>query len=60
MKTIKCGSCGHEIVFLKTKKGKFVPVNAETIQGKERNYDNKIGHISHFSSCPQAKDWRRK
>ena len=31
-----CKSCGKEIVFLKTKNGKVIPVNADTIQ--ELNY----------------------
>ncbi|HLE87602.1 MAG TPA: hypothetical protein VI727_08035 [Candidatus Brocadiaceae bacterium] len=54
-----CKSCGKEIVWLKTKNGKNMPVNANTIQGKETIYDHKIGHISHFSDCKDADKFRK-
>ena len=53
-----CKSCGKEIVFLKTKNGKIIPVNADTIQGKETVYDHKVGHMSHFATCPEANKFR--
>lgn len=56
---MKCKSCGKEIVYLKTKNGKIMPINAETIQGKEIIYDHKKGHVSHFSDCSQATTWRK-
>lgn len=55
-----CRSCGKEIVFLKTKKGKSIPVNAETIQGKETMFDVAKGHVPHFSDCPEAGKWRKE
>ena len=54
-----CKSCNTEIVWLKTKNGKNMPVNADTIQGKETIYDHKIGHISHFSTCKDADKFRK-
>ena len=54
-----CKSCGKEIVFLKTKNGKIIPVNADTIQGKETVYDHKIGHVSHFATCKDASKFRK-
>ena len=54
-----CKSCGREIVWLKTKNGKNMPVNADTIQEKETVYDHKIGHISHFSTCRDADKFRK-
>lgn len=59
MGIVSCKSCGKEIVWLKTNSGKAIPVNAETIQDKETMYNYKIGHISHFSNCPDSKAWRK-
>lgn len=56
---MKCRSCGKEIVFLKTRKGNLIPVNAETIQGKETTFDVASGHVPHFSTCPDAGKWRK-
>ena len=57
---MKCKSCGAEIVYLKTKNGKIIPINADTIQGKETVYDHKIDHVSHFATCRDAGAWRGK
>jgi len=64
----KCKSCGAEIYFLKTKNGKFMPVNGSSLTeneisnlmaGKSICFDyNK--HKSHFSSCPDAGKYRNK
>ena len=56
---MKCKSCDKEIVFLKTKKGKSIPVNAETIQGKETVFEVSKGHVPHFSDCPEGNSWRK-
>jgi len=54
-----CRSCGKEIVWLKTKSGKVMPIDKDTIQGKETIYDHTKGHISHFATCPQSNQWRK-
>ena len=54
-----CKSCGKEIVFLKTRNGKIIPINADTMQGKETVYDHKIGHVSHFTTCKDASKFRK-
>lgn len=56
---MNCKSCGKEIVWMKTKKGKNMPVNANTVQGKETVYDHTKGHESHFSTCDEAEKWRK-
>ena len=56
---MKCTSCGKEIKFLRTKNGKTIPINMETIQGNETIYDHTIGHISHFSDCRDANKFRK-
>lgn len=48
---MKCASCGKEIKFLRTKNGKSMPVNMETIQGNETMYNPKKGHMIHSNPC---------
>lgn len=45
-----CRSCGAPIVWIKTPRGKLMPVEA---------YGKKKGE-SHFAHCAQASDWRKK
>jgi hypothetical protein len=62
----ECKACGKEIYYCKTKNGKLIPVNAETIKLEDRvAMDNGREvkfiygtHISHFSDCPSAKKFR--
>lgn len=56
---MKCRSCGKEIAFLITKKGKSIPVNGETIQDKQTIFDVSKGNVPHFSDCPQSDEWRK-
>lgn len=63
----KCKSCGADIIFIKMN-GKPHPVNAKpkkVFVNLNKGwaaacwvFDN--GYESHFSSCPQAKQWRSK
>lgn len=54
----KCRGCGADIVWLKTSSGKNIPVNYK------KDVDFKIfdpkNHEAHFSTCPQAKEFRRE
>jgi len=54
-----CRSCGAPIVFLKTASGKWMPVNAETITPGDEQFEPRSGHVSHFSDCSAADQWRR-
>lgn len=62
-----CEACGKEIYFLKTKNGKLMPVNAETMTSVElRDAQENLTrlfvygrHISHFSDCPKAEKFRK-
>jgi len=65
---MKCKSCGKPIVFLRTEKGKMIPVNSDTvdvvdIKGTpvcvDEYFDHKR-HVSHFSDCPAADKFRKK
>lgn len=43
---VKCGKCGQEIFFLRTKNGKAMPTTLKL--------------LSHFADCPNADDFRKK
>lgn len=64
----QCRACNKEIYFLKTEKGRFIPVNAESLNESELN-DCRAGlkrlfvparHISHFADCPAAGTFRKE
>lgn len=54
-----CRSCGAAIVWLETKSGKKMPVDAETASQGDTQFEAASGHISHFSTCPNAKIHRK-
>ena len=51
-----CSKCNAPIEWVKTEKGKNMPVDAETYHG-EPMYDY-TKHQSHFASCPNAEEYR--
>lgn len=57
-RTIPCRSCGAPMVWLRAKSGKAMPVNADTAQPEDREFDH-TRHTSHFATCPQAGQHRR-
>lgn len=64
---VACESCGALIVWFRTKTGKRMPVDESSTQPTDAAHqlDLKMPsrpegrHVSHFSTCPQANDWRR-
>ncbi len=69
----KCGTCGGEILWGVTEAGKRVPLNlaekrfvrADMVTGSadlasEQDYVMVDTHLSHFATCPQADEHRRK
>ena len=60
-----CRTCNKEIFWLKTQAGKIMPVDAETVPKKGTGdiatiiFDPKT-MTSHFITCPQANQHRRK
>jgi hypothetical protein len=54
----RCRSCGVSIVWVKTPKGKNMPVNASSAQPGDIEFD-RTRHIPHWASCPQANRWRK-
>lgn len=56
---VPCKSCGQPVVWFRTKNGKRMPVDARTTRPTDAEHQLDLKrHISHFSTCPQANDWR--
>ena len=52
--TSTCRKCGHEIIWLKTKLGKNIPIDPKPGQAVDDNtiYD-KREHACHFDTCEE-------
>jgi len=63
MKATRCRSCGQPIVWMLTAAGKAMPVNytheAEQDAREQKVYD-RARHVTHYGTCPQAKQWSRR
>ena len=59
--TVRCSTCGADIVWFYTHNGKRMPVDEETTQPNDRadQLDLKR-HRSHFATCPDRDKHRRK
>ena len=59
--------CGQKLIFCKSKKGKDIPVNVESLSEhdiKQLRDNHSVAfrygeHISHFSDCPNASKFRK-
>jgi hypothetical protein len=74
--TSKCRSCSASIVWMKTSKGKTIPVDTATIKERDLEFvfDQRAGarndyrsplfnprnHTAHFATCPDADKHRRR
>jgi len=62
----KCKGCGADILWIKTKKGKLMPVNASPIKAYQINEYMPPEwllidvHIPHWATCPNAKNFKRR
>jgi len=61
-----CKHCKQYVVWMITARGRRMPVNAESVDEADIEYsggmpmfNHKLGHESHFSSCPGADIERR-
>lgn len=52
---VRCRSCGAAIVWGQTSKGAAVPVNVDQV----RMVGGKGYGVTHFATCPEAREWRR-
>ena len=67
MKVQQCKKCKTDIVFLKTKKGKAIPVDYDSITHADMTnlaFGDVVfrygEHIAHFATCPEADSFRKK
>ena len=56
--TVQCKACGALMVFLSTRSGKKMPVDASSIEAHELMFDH-TKHKSHFATCPEAEQFRK-
>ena len=56
--TMKCKSCGKEITFLRTEKGKTIQVDMDTVDVADE-YFERDRHVTHFRTCPEASKFRK-
>jgi hypothetical protein len=56
---VRCSSCRAMIVWLKTAKGKNMPVDADTVKPEDTIFDPDSDQISHFATCPNANQHRK-
>lgn len=59
MNVTNCRSCNERMVWLVTSKGKKMPVDAETVEAGDEEFDPKR-HTSHFATCPDAEKFRKE
>lgn len=68
----KCRSCGAPVIFIKSKRGKWMICDAEPLPaslGEVRTFEDgsvrqakegEIGYIDHHATCPDVKKFRKK
>jgi hypothetical protein len=55
---LSCRECGADIVFLRTASGKTMPVNAESVEPDDVDYEHGR-HVTHWSTCTNPERFRR-
>jgi hypothetical protein len=50
-----CRSCGARIIWTQTENGRAIPLSVRTL----RMIDGVRYAATHFSDCPQSREWRR-
>lgn len=53
---VSCQSCGAGMVWIKTAKGKALPLSVATIEER----DGEKFALAHFVDCKDAKEWSKK
>ena len=55
----KCKACGRGIYWMKTQANRNMPVDPEGVEPGDSIFDH-TKHTSHFTTCPNADDMRRR
>lgn len=56
---VRCRSCQARIIWFKTEAGKNMPVDADTVEAEDQELELPR-HVSHFATCPNANQHRRR
>jgi len=51
--------CGKPIIWLRTFRGGWIPVNPEKVLELDSYFDHQR-HTAHHATCPNAEDFRKK
>jgi hypothetical protein len=54
-----CKACEHEIVFIRTPKGKFMPCDIEDVTVITKGGEVLKGKIPHFATCPKTAEFKK-
>jgi hypothetical protein len=60
---MKCRSCQADVLFVPTKDGKQMPLDAPGEQRlviEEGVAVVRLTYVSHFATCPEAEKWRKR
>ncbi len=55
-----CRGCGAAIYWIRTRRGKLMPVDTRGAGGLEPMRDRDGHGVSHFATCPKADHYRMK
>lgn len=53
---VTCASCGAGMVWVRTAAGKAMPLSLATVEER----DGQRWALSHFSDCPDAREWSKR
>jgi hypothetical protein len=56
---VRCRSRNAKIIWFKTERGSNMPVDADTVEPEDQELELPR-HISHFATCPNANQHRRR
>ena len=59
-----CKGCGAAIIWIKTAKGKNMPIDAKPVKAYLPDPVNEYSfvdvHLPHWGTCPKARDFKKK
>ena len=55
---VRCRTCNARIIFLPTDTGKRMPIDADSVEAEDEEYQ-RGKHVSHFSTCTNSAAHRR-
>lgn len=51
---VRCKSCRAQIIWLPTPEGRATPIDADTVEPDDEEYEHGR-HVSHFTTCTQQR-----